>query len=152
MDNCFAYRFSDWSGPNVQSPTAYYKCCSSVCRMKLCLHPDGSISYSPSNIGKNHSYECIVDHYMHLIDTYTRNQAIEESFVTSCVSPESVQRADMFSKVRHKDVGFYWCLGKLAQESHNLTHLRTFLAHQKDLNAGRVERAVMNGCARMSLH
>ena len=38
------------------------------------------------------------------IKSNTTFSAIEESFVTSCESPESVQRADVFSKVRHKDV------------------------------------------------
>ena len=38
------------------------------------------------------------------ISVYTQNQAIEESFVTSCGSPESVRRADLFSKTRHKNV------------------------------------------------
>ena len=83
IDNCFAYRFSDWPGPNVKSPTAYYKCCNSDCRMRLCLHPDGSISHAPSNVGKNHSYECTEVHYMHLTDHREQLEEIKQFVETN---------------------------------------------------------------------
>lgn len=38
------------------------------------------------------------------ITVYSQNQAIEESFITSCSSPEAVRRADVYSKARHSDV------------------------------------------------
>ena len=38
------------------------------------------------------------------ISIYTQNFAPEESFITSCGVNESVKRADIFSRVRHKDV------------------------------------------------
>ena len=38
------------------------------------------------------------------VNIYGQNNAIEESFITSCAINESVKRTDVFSKVRHKDV------------------------------------------------
>ena len=38
------------------------------------------------------------------ITIYTQNQAIEESFVTSCGMPEARKRSDLYSHARHKDV------------------------------------------------
>lgn len=38
------------------------------------------------------------------ISIYTQNFAPEESFITACGVNESVKRADIFSRVRHKDV------------------------------------------------
>ena len=38
------------------------------------------------------------------ITIYSQNQAIEESFITSCASPESVRRSDVYSKARHCDI------------------------------------------------
>ena len=38
------------------------------------------------------------------ISIYTQNFAPEESFLTSCSVNESVKRADIFSRVRHKDI------------------------------------------------
>ena len=38
------------------------------------------------------------------ISIYTQNQAIEESFITSCGMPESRKRSDLYSHARHKDV------------------------------------------------
>ena len=38
------------------------------------------------------------------ITIYTQNQAIEESFVTSCGMPEARKRADLYSHARHEDI------------------------------------------------
>ena len=38
------------------------------------------------------------------ISVYTQNFAIEESFITACGANEETKRADIYSKVRHKDV------------------------------------------------
>ena len=40
------------------------------------------------------------------INIYTQNFAPEESFITACTTNDSVKRADVFSKVRHKDVWY----------------------------------------------
>ena len=38
------------------------------------------------------------------ISIYTQNFAPEESFITACGANEATKRADVFSKVRHKDI------------------------------------------------
>ena len=40
------------------------------------------------------------------ISIYTQNFAPEESFITACTTNDSVKRADVYSKVRHKDVWY----------------------------------------------
>ena len=103
IDNCFACRFSDWSGPYVQSPTAYCKCWNSNCSLILRLRPDESISYSPKNIGKNHSYECSEEHYMYLIDHRTHLEKIKQ-FVETNSANKSVDQtyADLLAYMRER--------------------------------------------------
>ena len=38
------------------------------------------------------------------ITIYTQNNAIEESFITSCGMPEAKKRSDLYSHARHKDI------------------------------------------------
>ena len=38
------------------------------------------------------------------ITIYTQNNAIEESFITSCGMPEAKKRSDLYSHTRHKDI------------------------------------------------